>query len=392
MICAKCGATLQEGFIYCSRCGQEAQIVSEINILEDDLLRELMGEDKALEKKLQMRQSRKEEKAQLKKKEEEARRRQQKKNRRFLILLLLLLLLLLSAGFGYTHYAHQHSVDYWMAKAEKEYAQKDYVSAAAYLEKVLALDAEDVDALLLGGKIATAQKEYETAIAYYEQVLSLDTENVSAYKGLIKIYDTLEERDLLLALMDGVENDEILALFEDYIIAAPAFSVESGTYSAYFSVKISAQKRTYTVYYTLDGTNPAEDGILYESPVEIDTQDEVTLMAVCVDENGYYSEVVSAVYHVVLAAPDAPVVTPGGGQFSEAKSIIVTVPEGCTVYYSWTNTTPTENDTRYTGGITMIEGNNVLSLIAVDGNGQCSEVARYNFIYYPATVEEEVSE
>ena len=44
MVCSKCGAELKEGCVYCSQCGQEAQIVSEINILEDDLLREIMDD------------------------------------------------------------------------------------------------------------------------------------------------------------------------------------------------------------------------------------------------------------------------------------------------------------------------------------------------------------
>ena len=44
MVCSKCGAKLKEGCVYCSQCGQEAQIVSEINILEDDLLREIMDD------------------------------------------------------------------------------------------------------------------------------------------------------------------------------------------------------------------------------------------------------------------------------------------------------------------------------------------------------------
>ena len=38
MKCAKWGAELKVGCIYCSVCGQEAQIVPAYNLLEDDLL------------------------------------------------------------------------------------------------------------------------------------------------------------------------------------------------------------------------------------------------------------------------------------------------------------------------------------------------------------------
>lgn len=45
MKCAKCGAEIRPGCVYCSNCGQEAQIVTEINILEDDLLRSMLEEE-----------------------------------------------------------------------------------------------------------------------------------------------------------------------------------------------------------------------------------------------------------------------------------------------------------------------------------------------------------
>ena len=51
MKCAKCGAEIRPGCVYCSNCGQEAQIVTEINILEDDLLRSMLEEEDAYSRK-----------------------------------------------------------------------------------------------------------------------------------------------------------------------------------------------------------------------------------------------------------------------------------------------------------------------------------------------------
>ena len=42
MKCANCGAELQVGSVRCSVCGEEAQIVSDYNILEDELLQEML--------------------------------------------------------------------------------------------------------------------------------------------------------------------------------------------------------------------------------------------------------------------------------------------------------------------------------------------------------------
>ena len=61
MKCAKCGAEIRPGCVYCSNCGQEAQIVTEINILEDDLLRSMLDEES--EKTKEKRRKRKDRRA-----------------------------------------------------------------------------------------------------------------------------------------------------------------------------------------------------------------------------------------------------------------------------------------------------------------------------------------
>ena len=44
MKCAKCGAEIKEGCIYCSVCGNAVQIVPDYSVLEDDYLRSLLKE------------------------------------------------------------------------------------------------------------------------------------------------------------------------------------------------------------------------------------------------------------------------------------------------------------------------------------------------------------
>ena len=63
----------------------------------------------------------------------------------------------------------------------------------------------------------------------------------------------------------------------------------------------------------------------------------------------------------------------------------MTVPEGCKVYYTWDGTTPGTDSAQYTQPITMPEGNNILSLIAVNEHGMSSDVLKCNYIYMPAT-------
>ena len=45
--CAKCGAEIKEGCIYCSVCGNAVQIVPDYSVLEDDYLRSLLKEEES---------------------------------------------------------------------------------------------------------------------------------------------------------------------------------------------------------------------------------------------------------------------------------------------------------------------------------------------------------
>lgn len=47
MKCLSCGTELENGRIYCGKCGEEVQIVSDINTLEEDVLMHLMNEEEA---------------------------------------------------------------------------------------------------------------------------------------------------------------------------------------------------------------------------------------------------------------------------------------------------------------------------------------------------------
>lgn len=392
MVCSKCGAELKEGCVYCSQCGQEAQIVSEINILEDDLLREIMddgeqekkensGQKKGNSSNPEKKDSSQTGKSNRKKDGKEAEKA--KKLRRRLLVTILVLAVAVAAVFGLVKYRQNHSESYLMTRAENACSQKDYQEALEYLNRVLGLNEENQDALLLKGQICLDMKEYEDAEAQFLAVLSLDPSSTEAYEGLITLYDTLGQTGRIRDLMDGVTDEEILALFEDYIVPVPEISVESGSFSEYFTVELTAPEDGLEIYYTLDGTTPDKDDTLYEEPVEISEQGTIVVTAVCMDRDGEYSEPVSAKYKVELEVPDTPTVSPDGGQFSMPATVTINVPEGTTVYYTWDGSEPDAGSAEYTGPIDIPEGNNILSVIAIDKNGMKSSVLKCNYIYYP---------
>ena len=46
--------------------------------------------------------------------------------------------------------------------------------------------------------------------------------------------------------------------------------------------------------------------------------------------------------------------------------VVITADEGCSIYYTWDGTDPTDTSARYTEPIEVPEGNNILSIIVVN--------------------------
>lgn len=147
------------------------------------------------------------------------------------------------------------------------------------------------------------------------------------------------------------------------------------------------------IYYTLDESDPKKNGILYtDAGIELDDVGKYTIKAVCKNDKGIYSDVVTCKYKTEAKAPDYPEVTPDGGTMDDITFVVITADEGCSIYYTWDGTDPTDTSARYTEPIEVPEGNNILSIIVVnDKTKLTSEIYRTNFIYH-AQPEVEIEE
>ena len=391
MKCAKCGAEIRPGCVYCSNCGQEAQIVTEINILEDDLLRSMLDEESektketvsAEDKCRKSSESSDTKQAERGRKQKKSRQQKKKQLRMLIILLIVLAAACLTAG-GILRYQRANSAAYQLKRAQEAFDQKNYTSALDYVNRALQLEDGSEDALLLQGQIYQMMKEDDQAETILLKVIDQNPDCTEAYESLLELYDENGSYEQILALKEKTTNPDILSLFDTYLVETPVIDVKSGTYKEFQEVKLSVKGKSLEIYYTLDGSIPTKKDTLYEDVVSIEKQGKTALTAVAMDKNGRYSEPVSAQYDIELDAPDVPVVSPDGGRFTEASSVIVTVPKGVTVYYTWNDTAPSKKSSKYTGPIEIPEGNNILSLIAVDENGLSSEVLKCNYIYYPS--------
>ena len=324
MKCIYCGEELKEGSLYCPKCGKAVQIVPDYNIYDDDYLNQVLTEESQKISGSRPDRNKKPAPAETKHPGKKHLDPRQKKII-FLVLgivcVLIFALLILGAAIRSNH---ANSFDYQVGLAEK------------------------------------AQKAGDTknAIACYENT------------------------DAILSLSEAVD-DSLKDLFADYQVEGPQFSLKSGSFENAQILQMLSTKG-YEIYYTVDGSDPKERGLRYTEPVKLDENNKTyTVKAVCKNEKGVYSEVTEANYKILIPAPDEPIVSPDGGDFGVETSVTITVPDGCSAYYTWDGSTPTAASHLYTQPIKVPEGNNILSVVIIDHTTKLSsDVYRGNFIYY----------
>ncbi|MDC7302511.1 chitobiase/beta-hexosaminidase C-terminal domain-containing protein [Agathobacter ruminis] len=381
MKCSHCGATIEEGKVYCSKCGKEIQMVPDYNAFEEDLLTQIFAEENA-QKLSEQNQSDK--KRDLRKQE------QMKKKKLYLIagisiaviLILICIVLIVAANRN----KNANSYDYQYKKGVLAVADKDYKSAIEYLERATVLDEDDLDSRLLLLECYQAIGDENAIIVLCHEIINIDSSCKQAYEALIDIYDKNGDVDSIVKLSESAKDDNIMALFDAYIVTSPLFSVEAGTYDTVQELQLTSSKDN-DIFYTLDGSDPKSGGYKYSGSILLENMGSYTIKAVCKNAKGLYSEVVEKNYILELKAPDKPVVTllyaDADGNITEQSRIEITVPENCSAYYSWDESTPDPSSAdKYYNPISIPEGNNILTVIIVDEKTKLeSDIYRGNFVY-----------
>jgi tetratricopeptide (TPR) repeat protein len=373
---------------------KETEIVPDYTVLEDDYLKAILdGTENQTPDVFSMEAQRKE-----KRKRAEMRRRERKKKQVMIASVVgVLAVLVVMAAIIVVHQKNASSFDYQLEKAEAALKEGDTDTAESYYEAAMDLDATNVDVRMRLAKLYMAKLDYDAALVLYSEIIDLDPANADAYRNMIAIYEAGNDVDSVLALKAQVTeaaaldlygdyntSAKLLALFSDYDISEPSFDQKSGTYEGSMEVSI-ASDADYEIYYTLDGSDPEKSGILYSEPIALDEGESYELKAVCLNKKGIYSSVSSAQYTIEIPAPDMPVVTPDGGDYTEETLITITVPSGCNAYYTWDGTDPNITSNLYTEPFAIPEGNNVLSVLLIEKKSEkLSSIYRQYFTYYPA--------
>lgn len=141
-----------------------------------------------------------------------------------------------------------------------------------------------------------------------------------------------------------------------------------------------------TVYYTLDGSDPGLNGILYSNPISINNT--TTIKYIATDNAGNWSPEYTQTYTIDSTAPTATA-SLEGGVYSTTQNITLTATDNLdsnpTIYYTLDGTNPTTSSTIYTGPITLQMNTTTsttinLKFMAVDHAGNKGEIQSETYI------------
>lgn len=367
MQCEKCGTEIEEGKLYCEKCGHGIQIVPDYNPeLEERIAKTL--EKLVHEEFGNYRASEQEEKTKI---------HIEKKKAVGIVGIAGICLLALGILLG-THIKHMNSYEYQFTKAV-EYAQKKDKTEEAmeFYEKVLELDKSSFDICIALTDIFKQQKKYQLAEECMLTAIRRSPANIDAYRKLIDIYEEMENYNKITELLQKCDNKDIKMAFAAYNLSEPKVNVEEGKYEDSLTLVLKTETKE-TIYYTLDGSEPTLNSNVYRKPITLE-EGEYTLRAIGVNTKGMVSSELKKKYTIQLEIPAAASIFPDSGEYTEPTDIMIEVAVGNTAYYTLDGSIPTKKSLKYKKPIPMRLGNSVITCIVYGANGKNSEVTKKEY-------------
>lgn len=389
MKCTKCGSQIETGKVYCPVCGHEIRIVPDYNDFEEEIITELIDNDisniATMKKDNRTSQSENKKASNQKSAEDKTTFRKPKKKfgklQKIVVFWSIISIVTVAVLFLVFYYHMTNNFTYLYNKAVMYENQKKYTKAISYYKKALQKKENSIDTRMSLAQSYLSLKDSKEATSFYLSVLKIDDNNKSAYKGLLKIYADDKEYTQIEALYKTAKDDSIKNLFSEYIVDSPTLDKDPGIYHQELELTLTSPGKD-EIYYTLDGSDPIKKGNLYISAIKLKTDGYYDIKAVCKNEKGIFSSIKSYEFEISIDQSQADdfSVTPDSGNCAKDQQISITVPEGYKVYYTWDGSTPTTASTEYTSPITVLPGNNILSVVYVDLDGNMSDVYQYNYI------------
>jgi hypothetical protein len=223
------------------------------------------------------------------------------------------------------------------------------IAAAAYAINLPGMPVAATPAFsVASGNYATAQTvgisdSTTGSTIFYTTDGSMPTVSSNLYSGAITVSST--ETIQAIAIISGYSNSAIASAaytinLSQTQVAAPHFSIGTGTYTTAQTVTLTDATAGATIYYTTDGSTPTVDSNLADGPITVSSTETLTAIAVSVGDTN--SEVVWATYTINPAAPDFAI---------SASNTSATMLQGSPAVFNLT-VTPL-NTTNFSSGLTL---------------------------------------
>jgi PKD repeat protein len=171
--------------------------------------------------------------------------------------------------------------------------------------------------------------------------------------------------------------------------------IPDGSYNTTQTINLSAPDNLYSnpqIYYTLNGTEPTTDSLLYNGAIILSSEGTTTLKFFAVDDGGNISDIVTRIYIIDKTAPTSHA-NPLGNTYNTKESVTISTTDNIdsnpTTYYTTDGTDPRNSTTRikYIGQIS-INTTTKLRFATVDSAGNWSPVylETYTMIYTKAPI------
>jgi len=315
------------------------------------------------------------------------------------LFVILLLVLFIGASAGYMLFQTENGqrlmatwgwsvarTDAYVTLGRELLEQAYFTRALEKLEVAVEREPNNVDALVLMGQAYTELMRTDEAVEIYEALIhEIAPSHPSAYRNLIKIYQSrgfhAEALDLMkMAAENANSTQEFTVMLREYTPKTPEFSYTEGRYTEEIDITIEIPEGQ-TVFYSIDGTDPSESGLVYVAGTKIHIPEgKMTVKAIGFTENGTPSEQITANYTVIIPTPSAPKSNYASGVYKKAPKVSLRPgsedkkenAQIVAIYYTLDGRQATTESTLYTEPIQLPIGDSRLRAISVHKNGKVS--------------------
>ncbi len=379
MKCPNCGLDIPEGHMYCDNCGTEINFVPDFEPeVENEIDATLLGLADELNK---------EERIRLEKKKKVIQRKKEfsrfvKERWRMMavcgggIAIALIVVIIL------TVYLNKASL-YYLGVADKARSSGDMLQAIEYLEEGCRKNPGNSDIIFRLSDYYLEMGDPQSAITTLEKITDSaafsEDKVLNAYESIISIYKSEGNYTAISELLSKENDGIVTSLREKYIPNAPSMQPESGSYDTLTVSLNMIDGSGNPIYYTVNDGDPDSSSILYESEIVISDEGEYIIKAVSVNAYGIASPVMTGTYEIIKGAPTAPEIMEPSGEYNQNTMIVAVAEAGTSIFYTTDGTDPTIESKQYVSPISMPVGTSTFKFVAIDNEGNSSEVVERNY-------------